>query len=112
MENDSENYDLPLTIEDHLENINDNIPVTTKQLDELVYKIRSHTGLDVDSIRIIVQSYFQEIRNQCLKGKIIKIDSFGTFYVSSPKITKNKKRIGIIFKSSRILKERIRCETK
>lgn len=109
MENDSENTDLPLTIEDHLENINDNIPVTTKQLDELVYKIRSYTGLDAEIIRIIVQNYFQEIRNQCLNGKEVKIDSFGKFYISSPKTTGNKNTVKIVFETSVVIKKKIRC---
>ena len=108
MENDSENYDLPLTIEDHLENINDNIPINTNQLDELVYKIKANTGLEIDIVRIIVQNYFQEIRNQCLRGKSIMIDSFGKFYISSFKTTKAKKNVKIIFKPSRILKERVK----
>ena len=56
--------DLLPDIEDYLEQLDDNAPVDLKNQDELIFKIRSHTGLEVGTIKVIVRFLFQEIRNQ------------------------------------------------
>lgn len=91
--------ELPPNINEYLEQINDNIPIDSKGLDELYYKIRASTGLEMDAIKIIVQSFFQEIRNQLLKGNTIFIKSFGKMMISSPK-NGTKKSVFIKFKPS------------
>lgn len=88
--------ELPPDIDEYLEQIDDNIPVDSKGLEELILKIRAQTGLEIDSVKIIVQQFFQEIRNQTLKGNSVVIKSFGKLYISSPK-NGNKKKVFVKF---------------
>lgn len=88
--------ELPPNIDEYLEQIDDNISIDSKGLEELCYKIRASTGLEIDIVKIIVRSFFQEIRNEILKGNSIIIQSFGKIAVSSPK-TGNKKKVFIKF---------------
>jgi nucleoid DNA-binding protein len=88
--------ELPPDIDEYLEQIDDNIPVDCKGLEELILKIKAQTGLEVDSIKIIVQQLFQEIRNQTLKGNSVIMQSFGKLSISSPE-TGNKKKVFVKF---------------
>jgi len=89
--------ELPPDIEEYLERIDDNVPVEIRGNEELVAKVVANTGLNYESAKIIVQSYFQEIRNQVLKGNTVIVKSFGKFSISSPK-TGTKKKVFISFK--------------
>lgn len=93
-------------INEYLEQIDDNLPIELRNLDELLFKIRASTGLDIDSIKIIVRTFFQEIRTQVLKGNIIQIKSLGKMFVGCPK-TGNKIKIFIKFKPSKRLIRKI-----
>jgi len=93
-------------IDDHLERVDDNLPVELKNLDELLFTVRASTGLPIDSVKIIVRAFFQEIRNQVLKGNIIKLKALGRMFVAGPK-TGNKRKIFIKFKPSKTLSENL-----
>lgn len=98
--------DLLPNIDEHLERVSDNLPVELGNLDELLFKIRAATGLDIESIKIITRVFFQEIRNQVLRGHIIRIRSLGKMFIAGPK-TGNKRKIFIKFKPSKQITERL-----
>lgn len=89
--------ELPPDIEEYLEHIDDNVPVEIRGNEELVAKVVANTGLDPESAKIIVQSFFQEIRNQTLKGNIVIMKSIGKLSISSPR-SGTKKKVFISFK--------------
>ena len=93
-------------IDEYLESINDNHPIKVNNLDHLLLKIKSYTGLEKDIVEIIVRTFFQEMRNQALKGNMINIARFGKFFVSSPK-RGNKKKIFIKFKPLKHLVDKL-----
>jgi len=66
-------------IKTHLEIISENASVTSKGLDELIYKVRAATGLSKKTCSVIIEYIFQEIRNQLLKGSQISLKRFGSF---------------------------------
>lgn len=90
-------------ITEFLESLDDNFPVTTENLDELIALIQSSTGLNKESSEIILRLFFQEIRTQVLKGNSVTIKGFGKFYITSPKTNNNKKKIYPTFKPSKEL---------
>ena len=98
--------DLLPNIDEHLERVSDNVPVELGNLDELLFKIRATTGLDIESIKIITRAFFQEIRNQILRGHVIRIKAIGKMFVAGPK-TGNKRKIFIKFKPSKQLLGRL-----
>ena len=85
-------------ITEYLESLDDNSPVTVTDLDELVAKIQASTGLNEDSSAIILRLFFQEIRSQVLKGNTVALKGLGRFFISSPKVNSNKKKIYPTFK--------------
>jgi nucleoid DNA-binding protein len=84
---------LPPDINDYLEQINDNKPITTEGLEELVYKIVVHTGLSYDAADIIVKAYLNYIRNSMLRGDILYIGKIGKLFIQCPKNGTGKKKI-------------------
>lgn len=101
-DNNKEDLFIP-GIDNYLESIDDNISVTTKDLDELILKIRSTTDVTNETAKIIVKLFFQEIRNLVLRKNIVVIRNFGKFLISSPLLTNNKRKIFPIFKPSKKL---------
>lgn len=95
--------DLLPGIDQFLEQNNYNIPVEIKNLDELLFKIKAHTGLEIDTIKIIVQTFFQEIRNELFKGNIISLFPLGKFLINDrKKIGKNNFLFNLkLFKTSK-----------
>lgn len=89
-------------IEEYLETVNENAPVSPKGLDELLYKIRASTGLSKDTCSILITLFFQEIRNQILRGNSVSIKRLGKFLIS-----KNKRKIFPKFKLSKWLKSKL-----
>lgn len=85
-------------IHDYLDSLDNSASVDVKNLDYLIHKIMAHTGLSKYVSGLIVKYFFQTIRNLILRGEIIRLNGLGSFYVSSPKVTKNKDKIFIKFK--------------
>lgn len=90
-----DNNNLPLDFEEFLKSINDNSPINVKKLDKLIYKIKSYTGLDEKFCKIIVQSLFQEIKNEIVRGNVINIRSFGKFFIYFSNKKTNKKIVKV-----------------
>lgn len=89
---DSKDLQLLPDIHAYLETIRTEDSVSSKGLEELIFKIRSITGLSEETCSDIISLFFEEIRNGILRGEIIELRGFGKFYVACPKnkITKNR----------------------
>jgi len=92
---DSDFYD---DIHKYLEYAENNKSVNIKGFEELPYQIMAHTGVSAEVAKLILKSYFQEIRNVMLRGDIASIEGFGKFYIPSPKNEITKKFIFVKFK--------------
>jgi hypothetical protein len=69
----------------YLEQVDYGDPITADGLDDLIYKIVVHTGLNYESCKILVKYYFQEIRNGMLRGDIIYLNNIGRLYIRCAK---------------------------
>jgi len=87
-------------IHDFLENADNSKSVKISHLNDIVLKVRAHTGLSEEAANIVVKRLFQEIRNAMLRGEIVTFRGFGKFFVLSPKITGSKRKIKPKFKPS------------
>lgn len=85
-------------IQEYLEQADNSKSVSASGLDDLIYKVVATTGLEYDGAKIIVKLFFQEMRNAALRGDMVFISDFGKFFIASPKIGKNKKRVFVKFK--------------
>lgn len=97
-------------IEDYLESRGNNVPVEVPELGTIIDIVSSKTNLNKEEAEQIVKLYFQEIRNIMLSGKIAYIPNFGTFFISSPKTTKNKTRVFAKFNPSKVIVERLNAK--
>lgn len=93
-------------IEEYLESTTNKKSVSSKGLDELVYRVRAATGLDYDIAQQIVRLYFQEIRNAMLRGDVVALKGLGKFFVSSP-LHGNEERIFPKFEPYKSLADRL-----
>lgn len=97
-------------INDYLEDIGNNYPVSITGLDYLKEIILSKTNLNEEKCDKIIALFFQEIRNYIIRGKQVNLKGLGSFKLSSPK-SGTKKKIFVKFKPSKILIQRMN-ETK
>lgn len=105
---------MPIKIEDLLPDIHEYLEtadtrkaVSSKGLEEMVYRICSRTGLDKAIAATIVSMFFHEIRNSMLRGDEVALRGLGKFLVSSPRNTQNKKRVFAKFKTYRKFKKKL-----
>jgi hypothetical protein len=80
-------------IHDYLESVDNSKSVKTSSLGDIALKIRAHTGISKDASELILKHFFQEIRSAMLRGDVVSMKGFGKFFVSSPQVSGNKKRI-------------------
>lgn len=99
-------------IDEYLESINYGYPISLggTELDIFVKLINSYTTLNDENSGIILRLIFEEIRKALLRGEIINLRGFGSFYVSSPKVSGNKERVFIRFRPSKILRQRLNAK--
>ncbi len=98
---------LPPGIDDYLEKLDDLKAVKIDGLDDLLEEILVKTKLNPIEAKIVLQRFFQEIRNSMLRDRLVIIRGLGTFNVQSPKTTGTKKKIFASFKPSPSLKKRL-----
>jgi len=96
-------------IEEYLESTTNKKSVSSKGLEELVFKVRAATGLDYDVAQQLVRHFFQEIRNAMLRGDIVVLRGLGKFFVSSP-LHGNKEHIFPKFEPYKSLSDRLNDE--
>lgn len=94
-------------IDTYLETTGFGKPISIVGLENIREAIIANTSLDEASADVIIRLYFHEIRNSLLKGEKVYLKNFGTFYVSSPKISNNKRNVFIKFSISKPLKRRL-----
>lgn len=85
-------------ISKYLEQVENTKSVNINGLDEIAYRMRASTGLSKEACMIVLKLFFQEIRNSILRGDVVALYRFGKFFLSTPKTSKNKKRIFPKFK--------------
>jgi hypothetical protein len=73
-------------IEEFLASNSSDDPVSPKGLDELIYRIRSCTGLNLNACKVVTALCFQEMRTQILNGKSIYFEKIGKIKLNSRNI--------------------------
>lgn len=81
-----------------LESTDNAYSVSSKGMEELVFKVRALTGLDYDVSKSMVRYFFQEIRNSMLRGEIVTLRGLGRFLISSPAVSNNIRSVFPRFK--------------
>ena len=94
-------------IEEYLASQGNGCPVDVSELDHISEAIIAYCGFNKDQARRILSLFFQEIRSSMLSGQVVDIRSFGSFFISSPKITSNTKKIFPKFKCKKSLSKRL-----
>ena len=72
-------------INDFLEKTDNARSITSKGLEEFIYKVRAKTGMSYDVSSLFVRYLFQEIMNAMLRGDKAAIYGFGNFFISTSK---------------------------
>ncbi len=83
MENEEElKINLPPDIFYYLTSIANEDPVSIKENnEEILYKIKAKTGLDIEKIEIVLNAIFQEIRNNLSNGESVGLGPLGTLAI-------------------------------
>lgn len=72
-------------IDDYLNNIDENFDINLKNNEELIYIVRSKTGLTYEQCEIIIKEIFSNIRNEIIKENKVIIKNMGSFYITKGK---------------------------
>jgi hypothetical protein len=94
-------------IEDYLESRAHGCPIDVSELDHIIEHIVAYCGLTKEQSKRILTIFFQVIRSLMLRGKIVDIRGFGSFFISSPSVNKNSFKIFPKFRSKRSLIRRL-----
>lgn len=86
-----EQIKLPPDIDEYAEVVDHNLSCKVAQ--ELILKIKSKTGLDLDVIEIVVSKIFQTIRTNLLQGNKIYLSELGSLKLNKLKAKNNKKKL-------------------
>lgn len=89
-------------IDDYLQELDDYSSVKIDDSD-IIDNIVKRSGSNRSVVEIISNKFFQEIRNEMLRGKQINISNFGVFTIINPKNGSSKERVEIKFKPSKNL---------
>lgn len=87
---------------EYLNQIDNNIEISTEGLEDLAAKIRSSTGLELESCHILIRLFFQEIQKEMLKGNVVSLNDFGKFMIACPR-NQLSKNVSVQFQSSKKL---------
>ena len=97
-------------IEEYLSSIGNGCPIDVSELDHISEALVAYCGFTKEQSNRILALFFQEIRSLMLAGKIIDMRSLGSFYISSPLVSSNSKKIFPKFKSKKSLIKRLNNE--
>lgn len=81
---------------------NEKYAISIEDLDELVSKVRSKTGLSRDAAQTVIRLIFHEIRSEVLKGNDVKIYPIGYLKFKIRRSRANSTSIEPIFKNTLI----------
>lgn len=90
-------------VEEYLESIDFNLPVSIDNLEHIVGAIVAKTNLNEYDAKKVLRLFFQEIRNSILKKQKVNIRRLGSFYVSSPYTSNNSKKVFVKFEPKKSL---------
>jgi nucleoid DNA-binding protein len=97
-------------IEEFLAAQGDGHPVEVAELEHIVDALVAYCGLTKEQSQRILSLFFQEIRASMLKGEPVDIRGLGTFLVSSPLTTANKRKVFAKFRPKQSLIQRMNNE--
>ena len=91
--------------------INSDVDLFIEDEEDFIEELSIKYDLPFETVNIIVNLFFEEMRNVILSGKQLLIKFWGTMYISSPMTSGNKKMIFPKFRNSQNLVKRLN-ETK
>jgi nucleoid DNA-binding protein len=94
-------------IEEYLASRANGYPIDISELDHISEAIVAYCGFNKDQSRRVLSLFFQEIRTFMLSGQSVDIRGFGSFFISSPKVTSNTKKVFPKFKCKKSLSKRL-----
>ena len=94
-------------IEEYLSSLGNGCPVDVSELDHISEYLVAYCGLTKEQSKRILTLFFQEIRSFMLKGDVVDIRGLGSFFISSPTVTSNSKKVFPKFKCKRSLSRRL-----
>lgn len=97
-------------IEDYLASRGNGCPVDVSELDHISETLVAFCGFTKEQSKRILSLFFQEIRTAMLNEEIVDIRGFGSFFISSPKVTANTKKVFPKFKAKKSLSRRMNHE--
>lgn len=95
----------PKFLPDIFKLINESCPVSLENEEEFIEKIAIKHDLPIETAKIIINLFFEEMRNFILDNKKVIIPKWGTMYISSPVTDGNIKRVFPKFKLSEQIKK-------
>jgi len=87
--------------------VNETIPVFLENEEEFVLEIANKYRLPYETAQVIIDLFFEEMRNAILDNKKVSIPSWGTMHISSPISDGNIKMVFPKFKLAKQLKKRL-----
>jgi hypothetical protein len=94
-------------IEEYLASRAEGCPIDVSELEHIVESIVAYCGLTKDQSKRILVLFFQAIRSAMLNGNTVDIRGLGSFFISSPTITSNTKKVFAKFKTKKSLSRRL-----
>jgi len=94
-------------IEEYLLSRENLCQIDVSELDHVSESLVAYCGFTKKQAIRILSLFFHEIRTTMLKGGIVDIRGFGSFFISSPSVTSNTKRVFPKFKAKRSLSRRL-----
>jgi nucleoid DNA-binding protein len=82
MEEQDLKIELPPDIFNYLNSMSNDDPVSIKENnEEILFKVKAKTGLDIEKIEIVLNTIFQEIRNKLSSGESISLNPLGVLAI-------------------------------
>lgn len=97
-------------IEEYLASRGNGCPVDVSELDHVSEALVAFCGFSKEQAKRILTLFFQEIRTAMLNGEVVDIRGFGSFFISSPAVSENTKRVFPKFKVKKSLSRRMNHE--
>jgi len=97
-------------IEEYLASRGNGCPIDVSELDHISESLVAYCGFTKEQSRRILALFFQVIRSYMLNGQVVDIRGLGSFFISSPSVTSNSKKIFPKFKVKRSLSKRLNHE--
>lgn len=95
------------TIDEYLSSVTGEYSISPKGIEELIERVSTNCFISKENAEIIVLAFFNEVRNQIIKGNEILFRGFGKLSLSSPKTSNTKKRVFVKFKPAIVFIKRL-----